>query len=114
MQEPRFSSDNQPTGHPLPDAAIAGAVFLYSAFVLWWLFGQRLNVAYGNGANHEGIFLDGACRILAGQVPYRDFFVSLGPDVFWIPAAFATFGVTLGAAYVLPVGDVALIAACLY
>lgn len=82
--------------------------------MLWSLFGQRLNVAYGNGANDEGIFLDGACRILGGQVPYRDFLVSLGPGVFWNPAAFATFGVTLGAAHVLPEGDVALIAACLY
>lgn len=115
MQEPGFCKDSKPTGRLLPDAAISAAAFVCSAVVFWWLFGQRLGVSYAKGANDEGIFLDGACKILAGQVPYRDFFAYLGPGAFWNPAAaFATFGVTLWAAHVLPVGDVAPIAACLY
>lgn len=115
MQEARTSKKSNAADPRGRDTAIAGGVFLCTAAVLWWLFGQRLGFAYSKGFNDEGIFLDGASRILAGQVPYRDFFAYLGPGAFWNPAAaFAAFGATLGAAHILLVADVALIAACLY
>jgi len=92
------------------DAAIAGAIFVGVALALWWIVGQRLLFI-----NDEGIWLDGARRILAGQVPYRDFFTYLGPGAFWnTAAAFRVFGVTLGAARALAVAELAVISACLY
>jgi hypothetical protein len=82
-----------------------GAAFLTAAF-LWWLIGHRLIIV-----NDEGIYLDGARRILAGQVPYRDFFVLTGPAHFWnVSGLFQLFGMTLGSARVLVVLDIALLA----
>lgn len=115
MQEGSYTQDSTPLDRRGLDAAIAGAVFVCTALVLWWLFGQRLGITYPKGTNDEGIYLDGARRILAGQIPYRDFFAYLGPGAFWnTAAAFAVFGVTMEAAHVLLVADVALITACLY
>jgi hypothetical protein len=92
------------------DAAIAGAVFMCTALAFWWLIGQRLIYTLD-----EGIWFDGACRILGGQVIYRDFFAYLGPGAFWNSVVmFQTFGVTLGASHLILVADLALIAACLY
>ncbi len=46
----------------------------------------------------EGIYVDGARRILAGQVPYRDFFIVMGPGTFWLQAlALRALGMTLAA-----------------
>ena len=88
----------------------AGGVFLAAAALLWWLAGNRLV-----WINDEGIYLDGASRILAGQVPYRDFFVLTGPGTFWnVAAFFRVFGTSLASARALLVFDLALIAACLY
>lgn len=92
------------------NSAIAGAVFVCTAVALWWLVGQRLFLT-----NDEGIYFDGARRILAGQAPYRDFFTYIGPGAFWnTAAAFRAFGVTLGAAHALLVAEFSLIAACLW
>ena len=88
----------------------ASSVFVLTAVLLWWLAGQRLV-----WINDEGIYLDGASRMLAGQMPYRDFFVLTGPGTFWnVAAFFHLFGVSLGSARALLILDLALIAACLY
>ena len=88
----------------------AASVFALTAALLWWLAGQRLV-----WINDEGIYLDGASRILAGQMPYRDFFALTGPGTFWnVAVFFRLFGVTLGSARALLILDLAIIAACLY
>jgi hypothetical protein len=47
----------------------------------------------------EGIFLDGAARIIHGQVFARDFFEIIGPGSFyWVATFFKLFGVTFFAA----------------
>ncbi len=110
MQEITADTKGKPECTQWPDAAIALAVFMSTAMVMWGLFGLRLNYAID-----EGIWFDGARRILEGQAPYRDFFAYVGPGAFWnTAAAFKVFGVTLGAARALLVVDLALIAACLY
>jgi hypothetical protein len=81
------------------------AAALTGAF-LWWLVGHRLIIV-----NDEGIYLDGARRMLAGQVPYRDFFVLTGPAHFWnVSTLFRLFGMSLGSARALVVLDVAILA----
>ena len=85
----------------------AVVVFCLVAGLLWWSVGDRLT-----WVNDEGIYLDGAERVLRGQVPYRDFFVLTGPGTFWLQAAaFRLFGVSLASAHVLLVADLALLAA---
>ena len=34
----------------------------------------------------EGIYLEGASRVVTGQVPYRDFFAYTGPLIYWLQA----------------------------
>jgi len=88
----------------------ATGVFVLTASLLWWLAGQRLV-----WINDEGIYLDGASRMLAGQMPYRDFFVLTGPGTFWnLAIFFHLFGVSLGSARALLILDLAVIAACVY
>ena len=88
----------------------ASVVFTFAAALLWWLAGQRLVWIMD-----EGIYLEGASRVLAGQMPYRDFFVLTGPGTFWnVAAFFKMFGTSLASARALLVLDVALIAACMY
>ena len=88
----------------------AAGVFVLSAALLWWLAAQRLVWIMD-----EGIYLEGARRLLAGQMPYRDFFVLTGPGTFWnVAAFFKMFGISLASARALLVLDVALIAACMY
>ncbi len=44
----------------------------------------------------EGIYLEGAHRILRGEAPYRDFFAYTGPLVYWVQALLeAVFGVSI-------------------
>ncbi len=52
--------------------------------------------------NDVFIFLDGAHRIVSGQVPNRDFHTALGPLAFYIPAAGLNVSSNFGAA--LPIG----------
>ena len=86
------------------------SVFAFAAALLWWLAGQRLVWIMD-----EGIYLDGARRMLAGQMPYRDFFVLTGPGTFWnLAVFFKIFGTSLASARALLVLDLALIAACMY
>lgn len=88
----------------------AASVFVLTAALFWWMAGRRLV-----WINDEGIYLDGARRMLTGQMPYRDFFVLTGPGTFWnVAVFFKLFGVSLASARALLILDLALIAACLY
>jgi 4-amino-4-deoxy-L-arabinose transferase-like glycosyltransferase len=87
------------------------AIFIASAALLWWLFGNRLIL----GTSDEGIYLDAAQRILRGQKPYVDFFGYMTPGSFWMQAlAFRVLGVTLAAGRVLVILYVALECALVY
>jgi hypothetical protein len=68
------------------------------ALLLAWP-GWTVTTAY---LNDVFIFLDGAHRIMSGQVPNRDFHTALGPLVYYIPAAGLLLSGHLGAA--MPVG----------
>jgi hypothetical protein len=88
----------------------AAAVFLLTGLWLYWLNARRF-VLIGD----EGIYIDGARRILAGQVPYRDFFLVMGPGTFWLEAlAFRVFGMTLPAARAMMILDLSIMAACVF
>lgn len=90
-------------------AAIA-AFFSVFAF-LYWTSAARLSLDYSD----EGIYFDGALRMLHGQMPYRDFFALTGPGTFaMISAALRIFGVTLAAARMTVIFDIALMSACLF
>lgn len=84
-------------------AFLAGAVFLAAA-------GNRLIFA-----NDEGLYLDGAVRIVHGQAPYRDFFAITGPGTFWLLAGlFRVFGVSLESARILRALDLAAMTGLTY
>lgn len=88
----------------------AAAVFLLTGLWLYWLNARRF-VLIGD----EGIYIDGARRILAGQVPYRDFFIVMGPGTFWLEAlAFRAFGMTLVAARAMMILDLSIMATCVF
>ena len=90
--------------------AAAAAVFALTGLWLYWLNARRF-VLVGD----EGIFVDGARRILAGQVPYRDFFIVMGPGTFWLQAlALHVFGITLAASRAVMVLDLSIMAACVF
>lgn len=70
---------------------------------------------YLGSLGDEGILLHGATRLLGGEVPHRDFFEVVPPGGFLIVAAWMTIaGGDFGAARVLAVGTIALIAALTY
>ena len=76
----------------------------------WWLIGHRVDLL-----NDEGIYLDGARRIVGGQAPYRDFFALTGPGIFWnLAAAFSLFGLKFSSARLILVLDMALLAGGLF
>jgi hypothetical protein len=81
-----------PAGPLLPGLAAACALLLA-------LPGQTVTNKY---LNDVLIFLDGAYRINAGQVPNRDFHSALGPLTYYVPAAGYWLSGSLGGA--LPVG----------
>ncbi|MFN7935374.1 MAG: hypothetical protein U0R19_18740 [Bryobacteraceae bacterium] len=63
----------------------------------------------------EGIYLEGAARIVDGQAPYRDFFALTGPGCFWLVAGlFQLLGVKLWVARLLPVTELALLAGAVF
>jgi hypothetical protein len=63
----------------------------------------------------EGFCLDGAMRVLRGQVPYRDFFSHLGPLPFWTLAGLlGIFGDSLRAVRLLPACEIAAQTAAIY
>src|ERR1700722_14570615 len=90
--------------------AATGAVFALTGLWLYWLYARRF-VLIGD----EGIFVDGARRILDGQVPYRDFFIVMGPGTFWLSAlALRALGLTLAASRAVMVLDLSTMAACVF
>jgi hypothetical protein len=93
----------------LRNSIIAAAIFTV-CFALIWLTNGRVI-----GPLDEGIYLDGAVRMLQGQVIYRDFFALTGPGTFaLISLIFRTLGVQLQLARLLPVLDIGLMAAGIY
>ncbi|MDZ4801236.1 MAG: hypothetical protein SGI92_24030 [Bryobacteraceae bacterium] len=62
--------------------ALAAVVFVASATAVFALTGDIFHPSMD-----EGIYLEGAERLLAGEVPYRDFFAFTGPLVYQIQAA---------------------------
>jgi hypothetical protein len=85
-------------------------VCLVTAFFFYWSVADSFLLL-----NDEGIFLDGARRILSGQVPYKDFFLLMGPGSFWLQAtALRVFGMTLAAGRVVSIVDLAILAGCVY
>lgn len=89
---------------------LALLVFVVTAVTLCWLAANRFFLSLD-----EGIYLEGAVRILRGQVPYRDFFVLTGPGSFWIDAAILKLlGATLPHARLVMVMDLALLSAAVY
>lgn len=69
------------------------------AIMLLVLPGQTVTTKY---VNDLFIFLDGAYRIVWGQVPNRDFHAALGPLVYYLPAAGYLLSGSLGTA--MPLG----------
>ncbi len=91
-------------------AVTAALVFLGTFLFLYWTVAHRFVLSYD-----EGIFLDGARRILDGQAPYRDFFILMGPGSFWLQAAMLKlFGMTLAASRISVILDFSIIAASVY
>jgi hypothetical protein len=82
-------------------AAVTGAVLGIAAVcaVLLAFPGQTVTTKY---VNDLFVFLDGAHRVLAGQVPNRDFHSALGPLSYYLPAAGMWLGGSYGAA--MPIG----------
>ena len=102
---PRFGE--QAAGSYWPSAA---GVFLGLAAVLWWTMAERLSLI-----SDEGIYLEGARRVLQGQAPYRDFFVLTGPGTFWLHAlVFKLLGLSLSHGHVVLILDVAFLSAAVY
>jgi hypothetical protein len=94
-------------GTPLIGAA---AVFVLAGLWLWWMIARRFSLTFD-----EGIYVDASRRILAGQVPYRDFFIVMGPGTFWLQAlALRVFGMTLAASRAVLILDLATLAACVF
>jgi hypothetical protein len=85
-------------------------VFALAGIVLFWLCADRLSLNAD-----EGIYLDGALRVMNGQAPYRDFFVHTGPGTYWIYAAvFRMLGPSLTHARLPVICEIAAIAAAVF
>ena len=82
-----------------------------ATFVLLLLLQGNLFVV----ANDEGLTLESSQRVLAGQLPYVDFFGHASPGSYWLQAAiFKCFGVSIWTARLGVIADVALLTALLY
>ena len=90
-------------------AGLTAALFAVgTAAFLTWFLAYRFVLS-----NDEGIFVEGALRILRGQVPYRDFFLLMGPGTFWLQAlALKTLGITLAASRAVTILNVSILAGC--
>lgn len=88
--EPRSSASNQESGSARLDRAIAVFIFI-GCLAYLWLFRH-----FSSLEPDEGIVLQGATRILSGQLPYRDFFSFYTPGSYYLLAGlFGVFGNTL-------------------
>ena len=85
-------------------------MFAIAAIVLFWLSADRLSLNAD-----EGIYLDGALRVMHGQAPYRDFFVHTGPGTYWIYAGvFRLLGPSLTHARIPVILEIAAIAVAVF
>ena len=78
----RFTSQPRASVRPLLVAVSKLVLLIFALGITWY-------------AGHRGIFFvdqstifDGGWRVLQGQVPYRDFYMTFGPFAFWVQAAF--------------------------
>lgn len=63
----------------------------------------------------EGIYLEGAARMAAGEVIYRDFFALTGPGTYWLVSAlFRIFGTSLPVARWIPLAGLGVMIACVF
>lgn len=93
-----------------PEWKLTLIVFGAAAAALWWLAANRFFLTLD-----EGVYLEGAERVLSGQVPYRDFFAITGPGSFWIQAAvLRLLGTTLAHARLPMVTDLAVLSGAVY
>ena len=99
----RQSSERSPARHPMvwPERSVWEWVLGLSLFgisvVFLWPF-RDYSALFGD----EGIFLQGAQRILLGQVPYRDLFTYFTPgSYYWIALRFKLLGTSLFAGRVI-------------
>ena len=91
-------------------ALIACCALTATAAFLWWIAGSRFLVI-----PDEGIYLDGALRMIRGEAPYRDFFVLTGPGTYWIQySSLRFFGIQIWATRIPVIVDVALLATFIY
>jgi hypothetical protein len=107
---PSFASHSRATGARFwtRDAGRVGAMVLIEAALLALVLalpGQTVTTRY---LGDLFVALDGAHRVLAGQVPSRDFHTPLGPLATYIPAAGYWISGTLGGA--MPVGMALIVA----
>ena len=78
----------------MSDRLRAGLVFCGMFCVVMLLFGNRLVL----GTADEGIYLEGAQRLLQGQKLYVDFFGYMSPGSYWVQElSFRLFGLTMTA-----------------
>jgi len=83
---------------------IAVATFLAVAALLLAVHGNRIVAT-----NDEGILLDAAQRIAAGERPYVDFWAYMSPGSYWLQAVvFRLFGVSLIAGRLIVIFDFSL------
>ena len=89
----------------------AMAVFVLSLLWLSWIVLRRFSITF----DEEHLRRTGSRRILSGQVPYRDFFIVMGPGTFWLQAlALRVFGITLAASRAILLLDLAILATCVF
>jgi len=80
-------------------------------FGFLWLVAGNLHIRLLD----EGIYLEGAARIVEGQAPYRDFFALTGPGCFWMVAGlFQVLGVKLWVARLLPLAELAVLVGAVF
>lgn len=91
-------------------ARISAAIFIGSAALLLALHGQRMVLT-----NDEGIILESAQRIVAGQRIYVDFFGYMSPGSYWLQAlVFRLLGIALWSGRLIVILDFALQSALVY
>jgi 4-amino-4-deoxy-L-arabinose transferase-like glycosyltransferase len=105
-----FVPSRAETNHPRREGFRALFVFGAAGFVLWLMAGNLFVLGLD-----EGIYLEGAVRILHGQAPYRDFFALTGPGSYWLEAAaMKMFGASLASGRLMMLLDIALLTALVY
>ena len=86
-------------------------LMIFFASLLYFLLGSRM----GLNLYEEGGWLYAACRILNGEIPYRDFWIPYTPGHYYTLAAlFWLFGESVMVARLFGVVVCALIAFCVY